>query len=96
MTTPDRTDAIAALLLETEAAHGVFEATELHGVYDEAWPRWYAGYAVDHGIGELVGRAVTADELATFLAVSWDEFQRSDPKPTEHWSVAIARRIADL
>ena len=92
------TDQIAALesLLEAAAAaHGVYEAAELNGVYDEAWPRWYAAYAVDHGLGELVGRPVTADEVADFFASSWDEIKATEPKPTEPWPVLMARRIAD-
>ena len=45
------TEAIDALLVRAAAAHGEFEETELQGVYDQAWPRWYATYAVEHGIG---------------------------------------------
>jgi hypothetical protein len=89
----DRVRALEALLVETEAAHGVYESTELNGVYDERWPDWYAAYAVDHGIGELVGRPVAADELARVLAAAWDEMQAAEPKPAEHWSTVIARRI---
>ena len=63
-------EALAALLARTGEAHGVFEETELNGVYDQEWPRWYAAYAVDHGIGALIGRDITADELALFLASS--------------------------
>jgi hypothetical protein len=86
---------IAALLRETEAAHGMYETTELGGVYDEAWPRWYAQYAVDHGIGRLIGRDVSADELAGFLASSWDELSQADPQPAEHWTESLSIRIAE-
>jgi hypothetical protein len=89
----DRTSAIGALLGEAEAAHGVYETTELDGVYDTDWPRWYAGYAVDHGIGELVGRSVGVDELAELLASSWGRFQAADPKPSEPWQAFIARDL---
>ena len=61
----DRIGALEALLAEAEAAHGVYETTELNGVYDQDWPRWYAAYAVDHGIGALLGRDVSVDELAS-------------------------------
>jgi hypothetical protein len=90
-----RTEAIIALLAETEAAHGAFEATELKGVYDQEWPRWYASYAVEHGIGERLGRAVTADQLAEFLAKSYAEFEQADPKPSEPWTAYVARRIVE-
>jgi hypothetical protein len=92
--TTDRIEALQALLAQTEAAHGAFETTELNGVYDEEWPRWYAEYAVDHGIGTLMGRAVTTDELARFLASSWDELQHADPRPSHPWAAYTARRIA--
>jgi hypothetical protein len=89
----DRTAEVDALLAETEAAHGRYEATELNGVYDQEWPRWYAAYAVDHGIGDLVGHPVTTDELAPFLARTYGEFEQADPRPDEAWTAYIARRI---
>ncbi len=92
----DRIAAIEALLTEAESAHGVYETTELNGVYDQDWPRWYAGYAVEHGIGALLGRAVTPDELASLLATSWEELQRADPPSTGPWTAAIARRLVEV
>jgi hypothetical protein len=91
----DRIEAIKALLTQTEAAHGVFEATELQGVYDQEWPRWYAAYAVEHGIRELLGHDVTADRLAEVLASSYGEFERADPKPTESWTAYLARSVVE-
>ena len=91
--TTDRLDAIEALLVQAEAAHSVFEATELNGVYDREWPRWYAEYAVEHDIGELLGRSVTAGELARFFEAQWDELQQTDPKPSEPWAASTARQI---
>jgi hypothetical protein len=90
----DQIEAINALLVETMEAHGTFEATELNGVYDQEWPRWYAAYAVEHGIGELVGHAVTVDELAEFLASRNVEFEKTEPKPNEPWAAYTARRIS--
>ena len=41
----DSTTAIMLdLLVRAAAAHGVHEAEELGGVYDEQWPTWYAGF----------------------------------------------------
>ena len=88
------TEAIETLLGETERAHGAYETTELNGVYDQEWPRWYAAYAVEHGIDDLVGRPVTTDELAQFLAERYAEYERADPKPAEPWAAFIAQRIA--
>ena len=92
--TTDRVAAIETLLAQAETAHGVYETTELNGVYDQDWPRWYATYAVEHGIGDLVGHPVTADELSAFLTAAWGEFEQADPGPAEPWSTVIARRIA--
>ena len=90
----DPTNAIEALLVETQEAHGVFETTQLDGVYDEAWPAWYAAYAVDHGLGTVLGRDVTAARLAEFLARTNEDLERSDPRPTDSWATYTARRIA--
>jgi hypothetical protein len=92
--TDDRVAAIAALLSETEAAHGAYETAELGGVYDEGWPAWYAAYAVEHGLGDVLGRDVRPDDLATLLTRAYAEFEQTDPK-TEPWQNYIARRIAD-
>lgn len=92
--TDDRIGALEALLARAEEAHGVYETTELNGVYDEAWPRWYAQYAVDNGIGGVLGRDLTVDELAVLLADSWDQAQQADPRPTEPWPAYTARRLA--
>ncbi len=87
-------DALTTLLAETGAAHGVFEETELKGVYDQEWFRWYAAYAVAHGIDALVGHDITADELATFLASSNADLERIDAASREPWPAYTARRIA--
>lgn len=35
------------LLVGAAAAHGVYEENELGGVYDEAWPEWYATHMTE-------------------------------------------------
>jgi hypothetical protein len=92
--TGDRIEALTSLLLRAEEAHGVYETTELNGVYDENWPAWYAEYAVGHGIGDLLGHPVTAEELGSFLGRTFADFQASDPGPDEPWAVHTARRLA--
>lgn len=89
-----RIEAISALLTEAEAAHGVYEATVLGGVYDQEWPNWYATYAVEHGIGELLGGPITAERLGTLLAGSFEAFKAADPTPTAPWATWTAGRIA--
>lgn len=93
-TVHDRIEALSALLTATGEAHGQYEETELKGVYDQQWPTWYAAHAVEIGIGRLVGRAITADELAEFLARTNAEFEKIEPKPSEPWAAYTARRIA--
>jgi hypothetical protein len=92
-TAGDRIAAINAMLVRTGEAHGAFESTDLQGVYDQEWPRWYAVYAVEHGIGALVGHVVTIDTLAAFFASSNAEFEATEPTPDEPWAAYTARRI---
>jgi hypothetical protein len=89
----DRIDAITGLLVETEAAHGAYEATELNGVYDQEWPRWYAAYAVEHGLGEQLGHEVSGEQLADFLVTSYAAFEQANAKGDEPWTAFVARRI---
>lgn len=86
---------IEALLGEAERAHAGYEAAELGGTYDEAWPTWYARYAVEHGIGALIGKEVGADALAGMLVGSWDAFQAEQPGADASWAAFAAARLAD-
>jgi hypothetical protein len=90
----DRVDALYALLVQTGAAHGTYEETELNGVYDQDWPRWYAGYAIEHGIGDMLGHPVTTDQLAAFLDRSNLDLERIEAERREPWASYTARRIA--
>jgi hypothetical protein len=92
--TTDQARAIEALLSEAKDAHGVYEKDELDGVYDEAWPDWYAAYLVDHGIAAILGRPISVGELAAFLTTSWEELERADPTPADSWAELTARRLA--
>ena len=90
----DSVSAIEDLLVRAERAHGAYEATELNGVYDAEWPRWYATWAVENGINEMLARPVDADELAAVLASAWDELQAAEPSSPDSWSTVVARRLA--
>lgn len=92
--TPDTVQAIAALLTRAESAHGDYEATELNGIYDEAWADWYAAYAVQHGIGDLLGQPITSERLGKLLASAFDEFRSLEASPGEPWATFVARCIA--
>jgi len=90
----ERIAALQAILAQAESAHGDYEAAELHGVYDQAWATWYAVYAVDHGIGDALGRTVTVEELAAFFTSSWQEHATSDPDSSATWAAWTAPRLA--
>jgi hypothetical protein len=83
--------ALAALLGEAGAAHGAYETDELGGVFDQQWPAWYARYLVEHGIGALLDRTVTIDEVATLLAACDEAYRRENPATT--WPDFYARRF---
>lgn len=48
------------LLKQAAAAHGVHEQEELGGVYDEAWPEWYAEH-MTRALADQGLRIVPAD-----------------------------------
>ncbi|MEP7292646.1 MAG: hypothetical protein ABI835_12750 [Chloroflexota bacterium] len=91
--TENRTDAIAALLSRTGAAHGVYEEEALNGVYDQNWARWYAEYAAAQGIGDLVGRAISVEELTAFLVRANEAHKQSGTD--EAWATYYARALAE-
>jgi len=87
----DRVDEITQLLEQAGQAHGKYEQTELKGVYDQGWARWYAGYVVEQGISALLDHAVTVDQVTKFFTDSYVDYQRD--KITESWAAYTARRI---
>ncbi len=87
-------EGIEGLLVRASTAHGEFERTELNGVYDRDWPRWYAAYAIEHGLGGLLGHPVTTDDLARFLAGSNVQFEQTEHESRPSWAAYTARRIA--
>ena len=91
----DQRQSVAALLGEAEEAHGVYETNELGGVYDEAWPDWYAQWLVDHGLGVVLGREISVDRLADLLRGSFEDFKTLDPSMAGSWGAYTARRIAN-
>jgi hypothetical protein len=82
---------LAALLGEAGSAHGAHETAALGGVYDQQWPAWYARYLVEHGIGALLDRAVTIDEVAALLAACDEAYQRESP--ATGWPDFYARQL---
>ena len=74
---------IANLLGQAGAAHGAYEERELNGVYDQDWPAWYAAYLVEHGIADLLCKAITTESLARLLK-QYDEDYRTQQRQ-EGW-----------
>ena len=70
---------IANLLDKTQTAHGAYEERVLNGVYDQDWPAWYAVYLVAHGIADLFGQTITAEQLARLLK-QYDEGYRAQQR----------------
>jgi hypothetical protein len=85
--------AIADLLRETESAHGAYETDALGGVFDEAWPTWYATYLLDHGLEKHLGgaRTINGDRLAATLKQLAAEYERE--QPVSPWPEVYARGL---
>ncbi|WP_147456417.1 hypothetical protein [Promicromonospora sukumoe] len=58
---PASNEILLDLLKRAAAAHGVHEEQELGGVYDEAWPEWYAEH-MTRALAERGYRIVGADD----------------------------------
>jgi hypothetical protein len=87
-------ESIEALLDEAAEAHHVYERDMLNGAYDEQWPAWYGAYVVEHGLGKINGRELTAGEAGDMFVRGWEEFRSLDPQPAQSWSAWTARRLA--
>jgi hypothetical protein len=78
--------AVAALLRETETAHGAYETNDLGGVYDQEWPAWYAAYLLDHGLRDLLPGAESLDvdnltAMLARLAADYEQGEQTSPWP---------------
>jgi hypothetical protein len=60
---PRSSEILLGLLRQAAAAHGIHEQEELGGVYDEAWPEWYAEHMA-RTLAEQGYRLVPADGAA--------------------------------
>ena len=91
---------ISSLLSGAESAHGRYEAEVLGGKRDEDWPRWYAGYLLDHGWLDLFPGSGTSGSdtgsrarLADLLTEA-DKLHRANA-PNERWQDYYARFLLD-
>lgn len=90
---PANTEAIERLLRRAGSAHGVYEESVLHGVYDENWPIWYAQWILDHGFNTLVARPVDAGHLSRLLADLHKQHTQTDK--AQPWPVFYAARLVE-
>jgi hypothetical protein len=84
--------AVASLLREASAAHGVYEENELNGVYDRNWPDWYAAYLAQHGLGDILHTTITVEQLSRLLRLCDEAYNREQPGMS--WPEYYAQRIA--
>lgn len=88
-----REKAIAALLRETEAAHGAYEADVLGGKFDEDWAAWYAMYLLDNGLEDHLPGVGNLDvETLTAMLTRLDTEYRQE-ETTGHWPDIYAQGI---
>jgi hypothetical protein len=83
MNTAHRRFEIAQRLSQAGTAHEQFQIVTMQGVYDQAWPEWYAGYCLDHGWNRLFEHTWTLEELAEGLRQA-DREHRANA-PTRRW-----------
>jgi hypothetical protein len=86
-------ESITALWVRAGEAHHIYERDVLNGVYHTDWFGWYANFAVEHGIGALLGRDITVEELIAFLKrVS---VEHKDSGTDEPWTSYYARALVE-
>ena len=90
-----RVERLSQLLEEAHTAHSVYEKDVLHGVWDEEWPAWYAGYLATHGILDLVAWDSQGREPPEGLALLLTEADRlhQSTAPEQHWPHFYARYL---
>ena len=95
---PGREEKLSQLLSEASKAHSIYEKDVLHGVRDEAWPTWYAGYLTAHGILDLLAWDSQGREHKEGLALLLADADRlhRDAEVQQHWPDFYARYLLDL
>ena len=84
---------VTALLFQTGAAHGAYEETELNGVYDDDWHTWYADWALEHGLNQLLHTDFEVSALASLLVEINDAHRQSHSG--ESWASFTARWLVE-
>lgn len=84
--------AIRDLLYRAGAAHGVYETNELNGVYDQDWHLWYASWALEHGLNDLLPQPTDAAALAARLFDLNEQHKQTDKRL--NWEEFTAEKLA--
>ena len=82
---------ITILLSQAGAAHHTYEQTVLKGVYDQEWPAWYADYVIEHGLGTLLNKEMTVEQLSRFLSESYEAYQQEHSR--QDWAAYTAEKM---
>jgi hypothetical protein len=90
----DRVSPIVQLLQRASAAHGEYETTVLNGVYDQEWPIWYAQWAVEQGLNNLVGSSMTAQEWSNVLFDLNEQHKLTDK--SQSWAEFTAHHMVHM
>jgi hypothetical protein len=89
----ERESTVAQLLDETESKHGAYEQEELGGERDEQWASWYARYALEHDIGDVLSTTPEIGRLAEILTEATAEHEREGSE--QGWSEYAAAMVVD-
>jgi hypothetical protein len=82
---------IAALLSQAGEAHHEYEQNQLGGEYDQNWSTWYADYIIEQGLGKLLNREVSTEQLSQVLSQSNEEYKKENPG--QSWGDYTAQKM---
>jgi hypothetical protein len=89
-----RSALIEQLLTRTSSAHGEYETSVLNGVYDDEWYIWYAQWAVEHGLNDLVANPMDAKQWAEILHEVNEQHKLTDHR--QSWAEFTAQQLAAM
>ena len=88
----DKRTLIEQLLTRTSSAHGEYEKNVLNGVYDTQWHIWYARWAVEHGLNDLVAQPMDAERWSAILYDLNEQHKQTDRH--QSWAEYTAQQLA--
>jgi hypothetical protein len=84
---------VESLLIQAEQAHGQYEQTTLNGIYDQDWATWYAKYAIDQGIEQVLSRSFSGEQLSQFLSQNYEQYKAQQSQQT--WAAYTAQKLME-